>query len=175
MRSYVLRCEMRVPRSLEETFAIFENPHNLALITPPWLNFKVVPGRLEMRQGLLIDYTIRWLGVPLKWRTCIDHYEPPHMFVDRQARGPYQLWHHIHRFHEDRGGTLVSDQVTYVLPLGPLGRLAHAVLVKHQLLTIFRYRQRALAAMLGGADELREPWVEAASPITKQELAEYRA
>lgn len=167
---------MKVPRGIHETFEVFENPHNLARITPPWLNFRVLHGPLEMRKGLEINYTIHWLGLPIRWRTRIASYQPPEMFVDLQERGPYTLWHHLHRFvPAPDGGTVVSDQVTYVLPLGPLGRLAHSVMVKRQLLGIFRYRQQALARMLGGADEIAEPEVTDGSPVTKQQLANYRA
>jgi ligand-binding SRPBCC domain-containing protein len=137
-----------VPRPLQETFAVFENPHNLARITPPWLNFKVLSGMLEMRAGLTIDYTIRWLGIGMRWRSRIAAYDPPHRFIDRQERGPYTLWHHEHRFIADGDGTLVIDDVTYSLPLGPLGRLAHTVLVRRQLEGIFQYRQQALMELI---------------------------
>lgn len=176
MHSYVLECEMKVPRGLRETFEVFENPHNLARITPPWLNFRVLHERLEMRKGLEINYTIRWLGLPIRWRTLITAYDPPAKFIDLQARGPYRLWHHQHFFAETPdGGTLVRDRVTYVLPLGVLGRLAHALAVKRQLLGIFRYRQAALARMLGGASELRAPEIVNGSPVAEQQLADYRA
>lgn len=167
---------MKVPRGIEETFRVFEDPHNLARITPPWLNFRVLDGQLEMRKGLEINYTIRWLGLPMRWRTLITSYDPPDRFVDLQARGPYLLWHHLHRFvPAPDGGTVVSDEVTYVLPMGPLGRLAHALMVKQQLLGIFRYRQEALAEMLGGATAIRDPEITSGSPVSKQQLAHYRA
>lgn len=175
MQTYVLRCEMRVARPLEETFAVFENPHNLARITPPWLGFQVLHGPLEMAQGLEINYTVRWLGWPIRWRTVITSYQPPVRFVDFQARGPYRLWNHMHRFESDGDETIVTDQVTYVLPLGILGRLAHFFMVKRQLLGIFRFRQQALAGLLGGAADLKAPYIETGSPITKQQLADYRA
>jgi hypothetical protein len=34
-----LKCSMAAPVSLRDAFAFFENPHNLARITPRWLNF----------------------------------------------------------------------------------------------------------------------------------------
>ena len=174
MQSYVLRCEMKVARPIAETFVVFENPHNLARITPPWLNFKVQHGPLEMHQGLEIDYTIHWLGLPIRWRTIVTSYDPPKRFIDLQARGPYRLWHHVHRFAAHGDGAVVSDEVTYVLPLGWLGRMAHSLIVKRQLLGIFRYRQKALAAMLGGASEVSPPEVSRGSAISEQQLADYR-
>jgi len=175
MQSYVLRCEMRVPTGLEETFRIFEDPHNLARITPPWLNFRVLDSALTMRRGLEINYRIKWLGLPMRWRTLITAYDPPYRFIDMQDRGPYTLWHHEHTFRAVEGRTFVGDRVTYVLPLGPLGQIAHAVMVKRQLIGIFEFRQKALAEILGGAHQISRPMVTAGSSISEQQLANYRA
>jgi ligand-binding SRPBCC domain-containing protein len=84
----------------------------------------------------------------MRWTSAITVYDPPRSFVDEQVRGPYRYWHHRHDFVSDGDSTVVSDRVRYSLPLGPLGRAAHELTVKRQLLGIFRYRQRAVAAML---------------------------
>jgi ligand-binding SRPBCC domain-containing protein len=152
MKIYRLESSISVPVSLQEAFAFFENPHNLARITPAWLNFRIVsPERIQMRKGAEIDYQIRWLGLPLRWKTVITEYEPPFFFVDEQAAGPYAYWHHRHDFKPTEYGALVSDRVDYALPFGPVGRLAHRLAVRNQLQEIFAYRQDALAAILTGA------------------------
>ena len=144
--NYELECEMLVPRGIQETFAFFENPHNLARITPPWLRFVILSdGPIEMRAGAEIDYTIRYLGLKLGWKTLIEEYEPPFHFVDVQLRGPYKRWRHTHSFRPTEEGTLVRDHVRYELPLGPIGRLAHRFRVRSQLRSIFAYRRTALA------------------------------
>ena len=102
-----------------------------------------------MRRGAEIDYTIRWLGLPLRWKTLITAYDPPHSFVDQQVRGPYSLWQHSHSFEETPEGTVVSDRVDYRLPLGPLGGIANSLVVARQLRGIFSYRQRAMNDLLG--------------------------
>jgi ligand-binding SRPBCC domain-containing protein len=150
-KTYNLNCEMLSGRPLPETFAIFEDPYNLAKITPSWLNFRVTSAqRVQMRKGVEIQYVIRWLSLPMRWKTLITEYDPPHKFVDEQERGPYTLWRHHHTFLETPEGTNVKDRVEYRLPLGFLGRLVHATVVRHQLLAIFRYRQRELGKMFGG-------------------------
>jgi ligand-binding SRPBCC domain-containing protein len=147
---YELRCSLHAPLPIGRVFRAFEEPRNLAKITPGWLRFIIrTPGQLEMRPGLHIDYTIRWLGLPMPWRSVISHYDPPRVFVDEQVRGPYRYWHHEHAFQSDGAGTVVSDCVRYSLPLGPLGAAAHSLMVKRQLLGIFRFRQRAIAKLLG--------------------------
>lgn len=159
---YVLRCEMTTEAPLAEVFRVFEDPYNLAKITPPWLNFRVVTPRVEMRRGALIDYTIKWMGLPMRWRTLISEYEAPRAFVDEQLKGPYTVWRHLHTFEETEFGTRIVDQVRYALPLGVLGRAAHSLMVERQLKGIFRFRQRALAPMLGRVREMPDPSVERA-------------
>jgi ligand-binding SRPBCC domain-containing protein len=147
---------MTVDRSLGETFAFFEDPRNLSRITPDWLRFTIKTAGVEMRRGAEIDYTIRWLGLPMKWRTLITGYEPPHSFEDSQIKGPYRLWVHRHTFEAAGQGTLVRDSVRYSLPLGGLGLLTHAIAVRRQLEGIFVYRQKTLAVLLGEYPETRE-------------------
>jgi ligand-binding SRPBCC domain-containing protein len=148
MRPYTLDTRMLAPVSLHEAFAVFEDPYNLARITPPWLAFRVTSqARVTMRRGAEITYRIRWLGLPVSWRTVITEYNPPYSFVDEQAAGPYRLWRHRHTFQPGAHGTLVADHVDYILPWGFLGRLLHRLLVRRQLERIFAFRQRALAAI----------------------------
>lgn len=151
MTLYTLRCEMRAPVTLEEAFRVFEDPHNLAKITPPWLKFQVAGNeRVVMGRGARIDYRIRWFGLPLRWKSVIRDYQPPYRFVDEQEEGPYRFWRHTHEFTAAAEGTRVLDEVEYRLPLGPLGSVGHALVVGHQLKEIFRYRQATLPALIGG-------------------------
>jgi ligand-binding SRPBCC domain-containing protein len=154
---FVLECEMTTSASLRDAFTVFENPYNLARITPSWLNFRILDEGVEMRNGAEISYRIRWLGLSMKWKTLITAYEPPFHFVDEQVRGPYTLWRHLHTFRPSTEGTVVSDRVEYILPLGFLGRLAHSAMVAAQLKQIFRFRQRKLAKLIGGVRETAEP------------------
>ena len=150
---YELRCQMVAPVSILEAFEVFENPYNLARITPPWLNFRVTSKEnVRMREGARIDYAIRWMRLPLRWRTLITEYEPPNSFVDEQEKGPYTRWRHRHTFTEALGGTLVEDVVRYSLPLGLLGVAAHDMVVGRQLRRIFEFRQEALRAIWGGGE-----------------------
>lgn len=150
MHIYSLRCELLAPLRISRVFEAFENPYNLAIITPPWLNFQVTSDeRVVMKEGAEIRYRFRWLGLPMAWKTIITEYRPPYSFVDEQARGPYPLWRHRHTFEETSEGTLVRDRVDYALPLGPLGRAAHAAVVGAQLRKIFAYRQEKMDELFG--------------------------
>ena len=130
-------------RPLSELFPFFAEARNLGRITPPWLRFEVLSnGPIEMEVGTLIDYRISWRGIPLKWRSEISAWEPPHRFVDRQVRGPYRMWHHEHRFNEHNGGTEISDTVRYGV-WG--GALIERLFVRRDVAAIFTYRRRCLS------------------------------
>jgi ligand-binding SRPBCC domain-containing protein len=144
----VLRRETIVPRGLEETFAFFSDARNLERLTPPWVGFEILtPTPINMGAGTLIDYRIRVHGIPLKWKTEIVVWEPPHCFVDVQVRGPYRWWHHTHRFEACAGGTRVMDEVEY---RAPFSWISHGLMVNRDVAKIFAYRESALAQELGG-------------------------
>jgi ligand-binding SRPBCC domain-containing protein len=146
---YTLHRRQRVPLGLDETFAFFEQPEHLRDITPPWLDFRLLtPLPIIMAPGLTIDYTIRVLGRRVRGRSLIREYQPPHRFRDIQLLGPYRWWDHLHRFWREGGSTVLEDLVTYELPLGLLGTVAHRLLVRRQLEALFDYRRDRLAVLL---------------------------
>jgi ligand-binding SRPBCC domain-containing protein len=147
---HVLERSQRLGLPAEQAFQFFTDAHNLEAITPPWLDFKVLtPGPIEMRPDALIEYRLKLRGVPVRWRTRIEAWEPPHRFVDVQLQGPYAFWEHTHMFEPDGERAVVTrDRVRYALPLGPLGRIAHAAFIRRDLERIFDYRERAVAKHL---------------------------
>ncbi len=141
-RCYVLTCSVVLPCSREHVFAFFSDAFQLEQITPDWLHFRVLtPAPIELQKGSLIDYRIRLHGIPVGWQTEISSWDPPCSFTDRQIRGPYRLWEHLHTFEVVDGGTLAIDRVRY-RPTG--GRLANWLVVENDLRRIFEYRRRRM-------------------------------
>jgi ligand-binding SRPBCC domain-containing protein len=153
MRTHVLVREQIVRAPLQEVFAFFSQARNLEALTPSWLRFHVLtPEPIPMDGGTVIEYRLRLRGIPLRWVSLIEEWEPERRFVDRQLRGPYRLWHHTHEFASHPAGTLVRDRVRYQSPFGPLGALAHALFVRRELDRVFDFRHAAVVRVLG-----REP------------------
>jgi ligand-binding SRPBCC domain-containing protein len=150
---HILRSETFVPRPRDETFAFFAAAENLERITPPELRFVIgTPLPITMAQGGLIEYHLRLFRIPFRWTSVISEWDPPHYFVDEQLKGPYSVWVHAHSFEEAPGGTRVLDEVTYRLPLYPLGELAYP-LVRRQLQRIFAYRALRLEQLLDSGSQ----------------------
>jgi len=138
---------MRVGGGRDEVFGFFSNADNLASLTPPWVRFEILtPAPIEMGVGTLIDYRIRVRGVPMRWRTRIEVWEPPHRFVDVQIRGPYRFWRHEHRFESVADGTMVMDRVEY---RAPVAWLTHRLFVRRDVQRIFAFRESALGELFG--------------------------
>jgi ligand-binding SRPBCC domain-containing protein len=143
MIRFRLHRTIRVPSPLSEVFPFFADPMNLDSLTPPWLRFRILtPAPITMAVGSLIDYRLRLRGIPIRWRTEITDFEPPHRFVDRQVRGPYREWVHEHVFEELDGHTIIIDNVTYAVLGGPV---VQQLFVKRDLDRIFDYRHARIA------------------------------
>ncbi|MGE0552273.1 MAG: SRPBCC family protein [Gemmatimonadales bacterium] len=151
MSDHVLERRQLVPGTPERVFEFFKDPYNLERITPPWLRFEVrAASDARVREGTRIRYRLAWQGIPMRWESRITDFRAGREFVDEMTRGPYARWHHRHLFTKVEGGVEMRDVVTYRLPLGPLGRLAHALVVRRQLEAIFDYRRRVVAEVFGG-------------------------
>lgn len=97
MKVREFKSELWLPLPPEELFPFFADAANLHSITPPWLHFHIIsPPLVVMQEGALIDYRLRVCGLPLRWRTRINNWQPPHRFVDDQLSGPYRQWIHSH-------------------------------------------------------------------------------
>lgn len=142
---YTYQTAIWLPKPIEKVFEFFCDPKNLESITPDLLHFKVLGMSTDsIEQGTTMDYQLKIHGLPKKWKTLIEKWDPPHCFIDTQLEGPYSLWHHTHQFTSLRGGTLMSDTVIYQPPLGPFGRVANLLFIRKDIEAIFHYRRKII-------------------------------
>jgi ligand-binding SRPBCC domain-containing protein len=150
MAQFELERIQTIPRPRPEVDQFFSQAYNLERLTPAFLGFEILtPEPIEMKAGTLIDYRLQLYGWPVKWRTLIERFDPDESFVDRQVRGPYRRWEHLHEFRDVPGGTEMRDHVQYELPLGIFGAMARTLFVRRSLDRIFDFRRRAVAEILG--------------------------
>lgn len=88
--------------------------------------------------------TVTWeavhFGVRQRLTSKITAYRRPRMFIDEMQRGAFKRWRHEHLFEGHANGTLMIDEVDYASPLGLLGRLVDALVLKNYMTRLLRAR-----------------------------------
>jgi ligand-binding SRPBCC domain-containing protein len=154
MKIHKLTRELFVPSPPEIAWTFFSNPKNLAVITPPEMNFKILTKNLPEKifSGMLINYSLTpLLGIKANWVTEIKEVKEKEFFIDEQIKGPYAIWRHKHSFAPLNKGTLLNDEVEYALPLASLGEVAHRWHIKKKLDYIFEYRAKVISEIFSFA------------------------
>ena len=127
---------VEIAAPVEDVFAFHLDTRNAPSISPRGTRITDVTGRFPVMPGSLVTMRMRQLPFPVavEWRVRIAAVEPPARIVDVAERSPFAAWRHEHLFQPlGPGRTLMTDRVTYRLPLGALGRLADRLLVRRQL------------------------------------------
>ena len=153
MAFYQLTKKQFVPASIEEVWDFISSPKNLKEITPGYMGFDIISKDLpeKIYPGIIIRYRVKpLLGIAMTWVTEITHVADKCYFVDEQRVGPYALWHHRHMIEPFETGVLMTDVVSYKPPMGFLGRIANALLIRRQLEGIFNYREAAMKKRFPG-------------------------
>lgn len=100
--------------------------------------------------------TVTWrathFGLPFTMTSQITAHEAPRRFVDEQVSGPFRRWWHEHTFVADGGGTVMTDTVQFLAPLGPLGRIAETVLLTRYMTRLLEQRNAWLQESLDASD-----------------------
>ncbi|WP_339652457.1 SRPBCC family protein [uncultured Maribacter sp.] len=151
MKLYQLHSKQALPISKKEAWGFLSNPANLKVITPDHMGFHILSGSdRPMFPGQIIQYKVSpFPGYTTKWVTEITHVNEGNYFVDEQRFGPYALWHHKHFIKEIDEGVEMEDIIDYKIPFGILGQLAHPIIVRKQLIEIFKHREQKLNELFG--------------------------
>jgi len=151
MTSHTITAVQQIPASVEAVWDFFSDPANLRIITPEYMNFRVISQQSDrIYTGQIIEYKVSPLwGVPLYWMTEIREVKEKILFIDEQRKGPYTLWHHEHRFREIPGGVEMTDIVQYKNPGWIAGRVVNRFFIRSKLRHLFEYRARKTEELFG--------------------------
>lgn len=140
METFVKECLIDAPR--EAVFAFHQRPDAFALLQPPWETTQILKPPTGLEVGTVV--ILRTKVGPF-WQTI----EAEHVafvlnerFDDVMRRGPFASWHHKHLFFAEGDKCRLRDEIDYQVPLGPLGRLANALIVRRKLERMFAYRHQ---------------------------------
>jgi ligand-binding SRPBCC domain-containing protein len=104
--------------------------------------------------GETVTWRARHLGVTQHLTSRISGYDRPRWFQDVMVRGAFASMVHDHWFDEADGGTVLRDIFRFAAPLGPLGRIAEA-LVLRRYMTRFLSARNAIIKRIAESDEWR--------------------
>ena len=127
-----------MPVPVEELYDWHLRPGAFERLAPPWERAEVVA-----RTGPVADGAVVTLKVPIgpasvRWVSRHRDVHRPAGFVDEQLSGPFASWVHTHRMEPAPGGSVLTDDIAYALPFGPVG----AAGVRRKLDRVFAYRHR---------------------------------
>jgi ligand-binding SRPBCC domain-containing protein len=96
--------------------------------------------------GEEVTWRARHLGIWWTMTSRVTELDRPRRFVDEQVRGPFARFHHEHRFLSGDSGTDMVDVVTFTAPVGPVGVVAEALVLRRLLTALIEQRGRYLKA-----------------------------
>jgi ligand-binding SRPBCC domain-containing protein len=143
-----LRFEQLVSIPRQKLFEFHMDPANLAILLEGWRCFELRGHTGSIRPGSRVQ--LRQRVGPLSFDLEFVHFvlEPPECFGERQVRGPFARFEHIHEFHEDSGGTRIVDRIDFALPWYLGGRLADRLFARPELVRFFEFRRKAYGRLL---------------------------
>jgi ligand-binding SRPBCC domain-containing protein len=123
-----------------------------------WTREVPVAGRTSGLIGM--GETVTWrawhLGVRQRLTSRISAYDRPAYFQDVMVRGAFAWMEHDHWFDAaPDGGTVLRDELRFAAPLGVLGRIAEA-LVLRRYMTRFLQRRNAFLKRVAESEEWKE-------------------
>jgi uncharacterized protein (TIGR01777 family) len=145
--SFTVRLE-GIKRPPGEVFAWHERPGAFERLAPPWRKIEVLARNGGIRNGATVSLRTKIGPVWVRWDVEHRDYVEGSQFCDVQVRGPFKDWEHRHRFEPIDGGRacVMTDEISYQLPFGRLGRMLGAPFVRAELTRLFCYRHGVTAA-----------------------------
>ena len=133
-----------VAAARESIFAFHTNPQNLSVLLAEWRATEVVRTDASIEVGARMDIRER-MGFMTIDCTFEHHvFEPPARFGERQIRGLFRRFEHVHGFEVvDAENTRIVDTLEVALPWWLGGALADRLIAKPRLVRMFAQRARA--------------------------------
>lgn len=134
-----LRFELRLPVPAGQGFAWHERTGAFERLSPPWQPVRVVERSGGIRDGARVTLD---LGFPAgRWSLEHFDYREGEAFHDRQRSGPFARYEHAHRFRDEGGVGVLSDELRFALPFAPFSAPAEG-LVRSRFESLFAWRHR---------------------------------
>ena len=133
---------VRIERPASEVFVWHERPGAFERLCPPWQKLQVTARSGGIRDGATVSLRMKIGPAWVHWEVEHRDYVEGVQFRDVQRRGPFAHWEHLHRVEpiEDGRACMLTDEVTYQLPFGMIGRWGGGAFARAELERLFDYR-----------------------------------
>jgi ligand-binding SRPBCC domain-containing protein len=102
--------------------------------------------------GETVTFRARHFGLMLTHTSIISAYDKPNSFEDSMVEGAFTSFVHRHGFAAESGGTLMTDELRFTAPLGPLGRIAEKLVLRKYLRAFLVERNLLIQTVAQSAD-----------------------
>lgn len=140
-REEVFTMSTRIGRPAAGVFAWHERPGALRRLCPPWEKIEIWSAQGGIRDGgrAVVRAKVGWF-----WSTWeMEHrdYLEGKQFRDVMRSGPFAKWEHLHTITPSGPDACVlTDTITYGLPLGAIGQAVAGAFTRHKLVRMFTWR-----------------------------------
>lgn len=131
----------RIERPADVVFAWHERPGALERLCPPWERVEVGASSKGLHDGAVVTVRTKVGPLWLEWKVEHRDYVQGRQFRDVQLSGPFAHWEHLHRMVPDGSDACyLTDQISFRLPGGKLGRAIGGGYTHRQLSRLFAWR-----------------------------------
>jgi ligand-binding SRPBCC domain-containing protein len=141
----VIRIETIIAAPIEQCFDLARDidfhTHSLEATRERAIAGRTI-GLIEL--GESVTWEALHLGVRQRLTVRITAFEPPNYFRDEMTKGAFRSFTHDHRFEWQDGVTVMTDEVEFQSPFGPLGWIVNHLYLTRYLRGLLEGRCRAI-------------------------------
>ena len=137
-----------MPARSEALFEFHMNPLNLPLISPSFPPVSLLSPSKRADAGDLQVIRLGGRRLGITWHARVTCVLAGRMIEDVQERGPFRSWRHQHRVASAKGGSVLSDVVSFRLIPTPVGEFLEYLAVRPLLIAMFAVRHRKTRRVL---------------------------
>lgn len=148
-----------LPIQVSTLFRWHTTAQALERLTPPRLVLEKVVRSASIKAGGTVRLRFHLGLIPINWELKHSEWQQDVLFCDEQIKGPFHSWRHAHRFEGDpiEESSALTDEITYALPLGGLGRLLFKRALEKKLKNLFAFRHKITASDLALHNRYNSP------------------
>lgn len=107
---------------------------------------RAVAGRTSglIGPGESVTWEARHLGVRQRFTAEVTAFDRPVYFRDEMTRGAFRSFGHDHRFEDRDGTTVMTDEIEFRSPLGPIGWLVEVTFLTGYMRRLLERRCEAI-------------------------------